>query len=39
MDFEAYKKVLVKEYGFQSFEKTVDELKKKIQNPIQVGLF
>lgn len=39
MDFEAYKKVLVKEYGFNSFEKTVDELKKKIQNPVQMGLF
>jgi len=39
LDFPKYKKVLVEEYHFNSFEKTIDELKKKLQNPVQVGLF
>jgi len=39
LDFAKYKKVLVDEYHFHSFEKTLDELKKKLQCPVQVGLF
>ncbi|MEI6119283.1 MAG: hypothetical protein WCP92_09125 [bacterium] len=39
LDFPKYKKVLVEQYHFNSFEKTLDELKKKLQNPVQVGLF
>jgi DNA polymerase I len=39
LDFPKYKKVLVDECHFNSFEKTIDELKKKLQNPIQTGLF
>jgi hypothetical protein len=39
LDFVTYKKVLVGEYHFNSFEKTLDELKKKLQNPVQMGLF
>jgi len=39
LDFPKYKKVLVQDYHFNSFEKTLDELKKKLQNPVQMGLF
>lgn len=39
LDFAKYKKVLVEEYHFASFEKTIDELKKKLQTPVQTGLF
>lgn len=39
LDFVNYKKVLVEEYHFASFDKTIDELKKKLQSPVQVGLF
>lgn len=39
LDFPTYKKVLVDECHFNSFEKTIDELKKKLQNPVQTGLF
>ena len=39
LDFPKYKKVLVQDYHFNSFEKTIDELKKKLQSPVQVGLF
>lgn len=39
LDFPKYKKVLVEEHHFNSFEKTLDELKKKLQSPVQVGLF
>ena len=39
LDFAKYKKVLVEEYHFQSFEKTLDELKKKLQSPVQTWLF
>ncbi|MEI6673424.1 MAG: hypothetical protein WCL02_09365 [bacterium] len=39
LDFAKYKKVLVEEYHFHSFDKTLDELKKKLQSPVQVGLF
>lgn len=39
LDFVKYKKVLVEEYHFASFDKTIDELKKKLQSPVQVGLF
>ena len=39
LDFPKYKKVLVEEYHFNSFEKTLDELKKKLQNPTQNSLF
>lgn len=39
LDFDQTKKVLVQRYGFQSFEKLLDELKKKMMNPVQMGLF
>lgn len=39
LDFPKYKKVLVEQYHFNSFEKTLDELKKKLQNPVQIWLF
>ena len=39
LDFAKYKKVLVEECHFHSFEKTLDELKKKLQSPVQNGLF
>jgi 5'-3' exonuclease len=39
LDFVKYKKVLVEEHHFASFEKTIDELKKKLQSPVQTGLF
>lgn len=38
-DFAKYRKVLVEEHQFQSFEKAIDELKKHIQMPMQAGLF
>lgn len=38
-DFTTYKKVLVSDYQFNSFEKTIEELKKKLQNPVQIWLF
>lgn len=39
LDFVKYKKVLVEEQHFNSFGKTLDELKKKLQSPVQAGLF
>ena len=39
LDFDEMKKILVQRYGFQSFEKVIDEMKKKIMNPVQMGLF
>ncbi len=39
LDFVKYKKVLVDEYHFNSFAKTIDELKRQIQMPVQTGLF
>ena len=39
LDFAKYKKVLVEQYHFHSFEKTLDELKRKLQSPVQNGLF
>ena len=39
LDFVKYKQVLVGEQQFNSFEKTIDELKKKLQTPVQTGLF
>jgi len=39
LDFDKMKDVLVKRYGFQSFEKVIDEMKKKIESPVQIGLF
>ena len=39
LDFPKYKKVLVEQYHFNSFDKTLDELKRKLQSPIQIGLF
>lgn len=39
LDFPKYKKVLVEEHHFNSFEKTLDELKKKLAMPAQGGLF
>lgn len=39
LDFNKYKKVLVEDYWFSSFAKLLDELKKKIESPIQNSLF
>ncbi len=39
LDYEKAKKVLVGTYGFASFEKLLDELKKKVQTPVQSSLF
>ena len=39
LDFPKYKKVLIEQYHFNSFEKTLDELKKKLHSPVQNGLF
>ena len=39
LDFPKYKKVLIEENHFNSFEKTLNELKKKLQSPVQMGLF
>ncbi|EKD24781.1 MAG: DNA polymerase I [uncultured bacterium (gcode 4)] len=39
LDFPKYKKILIGEHHFTSFEKTLDELKKKLQNPVQIWLF
>ena len=39
LDFAKYKKVLIDEHHFNSFGKTLDELKKKLQSPVQMGLF
>jgi len=39
LDFVKYKKVLVEEHHFHSFDKTLDELKRKLVMPVQGGLF
>lgn len=39
LNFDLYKKVLVQEYWFNSFEKTLDEIKKKLLTPQQSSLF
>lgn len=39
LDFAKYNQVLVQEHHFHSFEKTLDELKRKLQMPVQWGLF
>lgn len=39
LDFGKMKEILVKRYGFQSFEKVIDEMKKKMESPVQMGLF
>ena len=39
LDWAKYKKVLVEECQFESFDKALDELKKKLIMPVQVGLF
>ncbi|MFZ2150416.1 MAG: 5'-3' exonuclease H3TH domain-containing protein [Candidatus Absconditicoccaceae bacterium] len=39
LDFDKYKKILVNDYNFSSFEKQLDELKKKLQTPMQSSLF
>jgi len=39
LDFVKYKQVLVDEHHFNSFGKTIDELKRQIQMPVQTGLF
>ena len=39
LDFPQIKKILVERYGFHSFEKFVDELKKKMTEPVQSSLF
>ena len=39
LDFTKMKEILVKRYGFQSFEKVIDEMKKKMESPVQTSLF
>lgn len=39
LNFDTYKKVLVQEYWFTSFEKSLDEVKKKLLTPQQSSLF
>lgn len=39
LNFDTYKKVLVQEYWFTSFEKALDEVKKKLLTPQQSSLF
>lgn len=39
LDFTKMKDILVKRYGFQSFEKVIDEMKKKMESPVQMWLF
>ena len=39
LDLSKYKKVLIEEHHFNSFGKPIDELKKKLQMPVQTGLF
>lgn len=39
LNFDIYKKVLVQEYWFTSFEKSLDEIKKKLLTPQQSSLF
>jgi len=39
IDFANYKKLLIDEHHFHSFEKVLDELKKKLFMPVQGGLF
>ncbi|MCF7834530.1 5'-3' exonuclease [Candidatus Gracilibacteria bacterium] len=39
LDFNKYKKILIEEYGFNSFEKPLNELKKKFETPTQNSLF
>jgi len=36
LDFSKMKEILVKRYGFQSFEKVIDEMKKKMESPVQM---
>ena len=38
-DFDCAKSVLVDRYGFVSFEKLLDEIKKKMVMPVQMWLF
>jgi len=39
LDFDKYKKTLVNEYNFSSFDKQLDELKKRLNTPMQNSLF
>ncbi len=39
IDFEKLKDILVNEYGFNSFEKLIDKVKKEIKEPTQLSLF
>lgn len=39
LDFNKMKEILVKRYGFHSFEKVIDEMKKKMESPVQMWLF
>ncbi len=39
LDFERYKNTLVNEYNFSSFDKQLDDLKKKLCTPTQNSLF
>lgn len=39
LDFNKYKKILIEEYWFNSFEKPLNELKKKFETPTQNSLF
>jgi hypothetical protein len=39
LNLPTYRKILVEENHFNSFGKAIDELKKKLQMPVQGGLF
>ena len=39
LEFDRMKQILVSRYGFASFEKLIDELRKKMITPVQIGLF
>jgi hypothetical protein len=39
IDFEKYRKILINDYNFNSFEKPIEELKKKLATPTQNSLF
>ena len=39
IDFDKLKKILVKEYGFTSFDKLIDKVKWELKQPTQLSLF
>ena len=39
IDFQQWEQILVQKWGFKSLQKTFDEIKKKLTQPQQLGLF